>query len=75
MAHQQNNLHLIYIFDCRFLLRVKVRGDDSDRKYTVLVGNRAQCSCGVHLCLHHLFVMLKVHGLRVGEQGDIQFKQ
>ncbi|CAN0549910.1 unnamed protein product, partial [Ectocarpus sp. 12 AP-2014] len=31
-----------------------------DRKFTVLVGNRARCSCGVPLCLHHLFIMLKV---------------
>lgn len=38
----------------------KVRGEKSDRKFTVLVGSRARCSCGVTLCLHHLFVMLKV---------------
>ncbi|CAN0055224.1 unnamed protein product, partial [Ectocarpus sp. 12 AP-2014] len=38
----------------------KVRGEESDRKFTVLVGNRARCSCGVPLCLHHLFIMLKV---------------
>ncbi|CAM9924822.1 unnamed protein product [Ectocarpus sp. 4 AP-2014] len=49
-----------------FLLQTKgptrfvVRGEESDRKFTVLVGNRARCSCGVPLCLHHLFIMLKV---------------
>eukprot|EP00903_Cladosiphon_okamuranus_P020873 g19168.t1 len=40
--------------------RFVVRGETSDRKFTVLVGSRARCSCGVPLCLHHLFVMLKV---------------
>ncbi|CAM9528694.1 unnamed protein product, partial [Scytosiphon promiscuus] len=49
-----------------FLLQTKgptrfvVRGEDSDRKFNVLVGSRARCSCGIPLCLHHLFVMLKV---------------
>lgn len=41
--------------------RGQVRGEASDRKFTVLVGSRARCSCGIPLCLHHLFVMLKVY--------------
>eukprot|EP00904_Undaria_pinnatifida_P005283 jgi/Undpi1/1885/HiC_scaffold_12.g05272.m1 len=50
----------MYLLQTKGPTRFVIRGEESDRKYTVLVGSRAQCSCGVTLCLHHLFVMIKV---------------
>eukprot|EP00002_Diphylleia_rotans_P026343 TRINITY_DN5243_c0_g1_i2.p1 TRINITY_DN5243_c0_g1~~TRINITY_DN5243_c0_g1_i2.p1 ORF type:complete len:572 (+),score=71.64 TRINITY_DN5243_c0_g1_i2:114-1829(+) len=42
-----------------------LKGDQSDRKYRVSIGDRHYCTCneGRQLCLHTLFVMIKIFRL------------